>query len=284
MVNNGRQRHVRTPGTARRLASGRLEGALVLVTGAGRGIGRATASSFARRGGRVLAVDVDAAAAEQTAAACAGAAFGCDVADWEAVAALADRIHAEHGPLDVLVNNAGVGMTGGLTDVSIADWRWIRSINIDGVVHGCRAFGPAMVARGAGQVVNVSSGLGYTPRATEPAYVTTKAAVLALSQCLRADWSTHGVGVSVICPGVIDTSIVRSSRFLGARDAPDVRARAERLFGRGHAPEMVAEAIVDAVRRDRAVVPVGWEARLGWWGHRFTPIAVQQRVARGVFV
>ena len=285
MVNNDLRELPRSPvqEPARRLASGRLEGALVLITGAGRGIGRATALSFARRGGRVLAVDVDAAAAEQTAAACAGAAFGCDVADWEALEALAERIHADYGPLDVLVNNAGVGMTGGLADVSIDDWRWIRSINIDGVVHGCRAFGPVMVARGAGQVVNVSSGLGYTPRATEPAYVTTKAAVLALSQCLRADWSTRGVGVSVICPGVIDTPILSSSRFLGAQGAPNVRARAEWLFRRGHAPEAVAEAIVDAVRRDRAVVPVGWEARLGWWGHRFTPIGLQQRVARWGF-
>jgi NAD(P)-dependent dehydrogenase (short-subunit alcohol dehydrogenase family) len=259
-----------------------LAGALVLVTGAGSGIGRATALAFAARGARVLAVDLDVPAAERTAAGCGdgAVALGCDVADWDAVAALARRVEADHGPLDVLVNNAGVGMTGRLTDVSVDDWRWIRSVNIDGVVHGCLGFGPAMVARGTGHVVNVSSGLGYTPRATEPAYVATKAAVLALSQCLRADWSARGVGVSVVCPGVVDTPILRSSRFLGDRADPEVRARVERVFRRGHAPEMVAEAIVDAVRRDRAVVPVGWEARLGWWAHRLSPVALQQRVAR----
>jgi short-subunit dehydrogenase len=106
----------------------------------------------------------------------------------------------------------------------------------------------------------------------------TKAAVLALSLCLRADWSP--VGVSIICPGVIDTPILSSSRFLGSRGEAQVRARAERVFRRGHAPEVVAEAIIDAVRRDRAVVPVGWEARLGWWGHRLTSVAAQQRIAR----
>jgi len=259
-----------------------LEQGLVAVTGAGSGIGRATALAFAAQGARVLAVDIDGPAAERTAIACGppASARECDVADWEAVESLAREVHAEHGPLDVLVNNAGVGMTGRWADTSIEDWRWIRSINIDGVVHGCQAFGPAMLARGSGHIVNLSSGLGYTPRATEPAYVTTKAAVLALSQCLRADWAGHGVGVSVICPGVVNTPIVSACRFLGAQAEPSVKARAERIFRRGHRPEAVAEAIVDAVRRNRALVPVGWEARLGWWGHRLSPVALQLRLAR----
>lgn len=258
---------------------------LVLVTGAGSGIGRATAIAFAARGARVIAVDIDAAAAAGTAADCAergspGRALTCDVADWDAVAALAVHVEDAFGPPDVLVNNAGVGMTGRLTDTSIEDWRWIRSINLDGVVHGCRAFGPAMVARGAGHVVNVSSGLGYTPRATEPAYVTTKAAVLALSLCLRADWGRYGVGVSAVCPGVVDTPIVASTRYLGGRAEARTRARVERLFARGHPAALVAEAIVDAVARNRGVVPVGWEARLGWWAHRLSPLSLQQVAAR----
>ena len=267
-------------------SAGSPEGSLVLVTGAGSGIGRATALAFAAGGARVLAVDVDLPSAEKTAAACseAGAssaeALPCDVADWDAVVALAEAVHDGHGPLDVLVNNAGVGMTGRLADVSIDDWRWIRSINLDGVVHGCKAFGPAMIERRSGHVVNVSSGLGYTPRATEPAYVTTKAAVLALSQCLRADWTRHGVGVSAVCPGVIDTPIVDHARFLGGQADPRTRARAKWLFRRGHPPEAVAGAIVGAVRRNRAVVPVGWEAHLGWWASRVTPAVVQQLVAR----
>src|SRR5690606_41982522 len=105
--------------------------------------------------------------------------------DSHAVTGLAARVEPVWGTPEVLVNNAGAGMSGRLTSMSLDDWRWIRSINLDGVVHMCRAFGPGMVAAGRGHVVNVSSGLAYVPRATEPAYVTTKAAVLALSQSLQ---------------------------------------------------------------------------------------------------
>ncbi len=266
----------------------KLDGALVLITGAGGGIGRATATAFAWERARVLCADIDVEAAEKTAALCgeAGAEahpLVCDVADWEAVSRLARDVGETHGPLDVLVNNAGVGMTGRLADMTIDDWRWIRSINFDGVVHGCLAFGPGMLARGSGTVVNVSSGLAYTPRATEPAYVSTKAAVLALSQCLRADWGPRGVAVSAVCPGVIATPIVTSTRYVGARSAAEIRARTERIFRWGHPPELVGRAVVDAVRRDRAVVTVGWEARLGWWLHRLLPLPLQQAAARVEF-
>ena len=260
-----------------------LDGALALVTGAGSGIGRAIALELARKGSRVIAVDLDADTAEKTAVACGetgveASSDTCDVADVDAMRALADRVHEARGPLDILVNNAGVGMSARFSDMTADDWRWIRGVNLDGVVHGCQVFGPAMLEAGRGHVVNMSSGLGYTPRATEPAYVTTKAAVLALSQCLRADWQASGVGVSAVCPGVINTPILDGTRFLGAQ--ADTEERTRRAFRRGHPPELVAREVVDAVRRDRAVVAVGWEAKLGWWAHRLLPVAVHQRVAR----
>ena len=267
-----------------------LRGALALVTGAGSGIGRATALELARAGARVLAVDIDEASAKETAGLCADAgsgdaaaahaAYAADVADADAMLGLAARVHAEHGPIDVLVNNAGVGMSGPFLDTSLDDWDWIIGINLKGVINGCHAFGPAMVERGSGHVVNMSSGLGYTPTPTEPAYVATKAAVLALSQSLRADWHAKGVGVSAVCPGVINTPIIQHTRFRGERADPGQRRRAERMFRRGHKPELVAKAVVAAVRRNRSVVPVGFEARIGWFLHRFVPDVVRERVAR----
>lgn len=255
-----------------------LDGATAVVTGAGSGIGRATALALAAEGAHVVCADRDGATAEVTAKECGNDAMACtvDVTDRAAVDALA----ADTGPVDVLVNNAGVGLSGRFLDTSIEDWEWIVGVNLLGVVHGCKAFGPGMLERGTGHVVNMSSGLGYTPTATEPGYVTTKAAVLALSRCLRADWRPDGVGVSAVCPGVIDTPIIRHTRFKGEQARPDKVARTEKLFSkRGHPPELVAAAVLDAVRRDRPVVPVGVEARIGWYLHRLLPLRAGDALA-----
>jgi short-subunit dehydrogenase len=262
-----------------------LDGAMVLITGAGGGIGAATALAFAERRSNVLAVDIDEVSAKQTAEACRAAgsrmalAYGSDVAEAEAVADLAAGIHSEQGPLDVLVNNAGVGLTGELLGMTLADWHWVRSINLDGPVNCLRAFGPTMLERRRGHVVNVSSALAYIPRATEPAYVATKSGLIALSQSVRADWRRSGVGVSVVCPGVTNTAIIDHTRFVGRRDDPRVRAHTAGLFRRGHPPAKVAAAVIDAVDRDRPVVFVGWEARVAWALHRAAPVRLQQRLA-----
>jgi NAD(P)-dependent dehydrogenase (short-subunit alcohol dehydrogenase family) len=263
-----------------------LPGASALVTGAGSGIGRATALTLARAGARVLAVDLDESSAQDTAAACEAAgteadAYQCDVADWSSVAALADRVHADRGSLGVLVNNAGVGMSGPFTDMSAGDWEWVRSINLDGVLNGCRAFVPAMLGAGQGHVVNLSSVLGYVPSAVAPAYCTTKAAVLMFTRSVRADWGRRGVGASAICPGLINTPIIQRTRFAGpATEAEEEEARkaAQRGFSHGHSPDLVARAILDAIRRDRAVVPVGAEASAAWLLSRLLPAGVTSRL------
>jgi NAD(P)-dependent dehydrogenase (short-subunit alcohol dehydrogenase family) len=262
-----------------------LRGATALVTGAGSGIGRATSIALAREGTNVLAVDIDETNAKTTAAACAdhgvdATAYQCDVADRAAVVALAERVGREHGALDVLVNNAGVGMSGRFLDMTMDDWDWIRSINLDGVLNGCHAFVPAMIARRKGHVVNVSSGLGYIPSAMTPAYSTTKAAVLMFSRSVRADWARERVGVSAICPGVINTPIIDATRFAGALDVPKARAMAKRGFSRGHSPDLVAKAIVRAIKRNEAVVPVGFESTLGWYLSRYLPQSISQVVGR----
>jgi 2-hydroxycyclohexanecarboxyl-CoA dehydrogenase len=257
-----------------------VKGARTVITGAGSGIGKATALRFASAGGQVIAVDIDRESAEATAAACGrqAAAYTCDVADGDAVAALADTVESEHGPVDVLINNAGVGVAGPFLDATLADWRWLRGVNIDGVVHGCHAFGSRMVARGRGHVVNIASGAGYTPNRNMATYCASKSAVIMLSQCLRADWSASGVGVSVICPGVINTPIATRARMVGRMaDKRDVATRAMRF---GHSPDAVAKAIVRAVQRNHDLVPVGIESALAFRLLRFAPGPVQGLIAR----
>lgn len=260
-----------------------LDGARAVITGAGSGIGAATALRFAGAGAEVICLDIDGDAAEQVATQCSesgveASAHTCDVTDFDALAELAGRIETDRGPVDVLVNNAGVGIYGPFLDSDVEDWRWLRSVNIDGVAHGCYAFGPAMVERGRGAVVNVASGAAYIPNRQMAAYCASKAAVLSLSQCLREDWRRHGVGVSVVCPGVIATPIASRTRYRG--EAIARQSRAEAALGRGHGPELVAKTIAECVERDRGVVAAGIESAIGYHLLRGAPQRVQGLVAR----
>jgi NAD(P)-dependent dehydrogenase (short-subunit alcohol dehydrogenase family) len=261
----------------------KIAGARVTVTGAGSGIGRATSLECAKAGATVVAVDIDGDAARATADSCArlgaaSAAYTCDVADYAAVVALAEQIESEQGPVDVLVNNAGVGVAGPFLDNSIEDWEWLRSVNIDGVVHCAHAFGRPMVDRGRGQVVNLASMAGYMPHGSLSAYCTSKAAVIMFSQCLRADWSRSKVGVTAICPGVIDTPIPANTRMVGPMAAK--RGQAIRAFSHGHSAEAVAKAIVSAVEHNRELVPVGIESSVAYRVLRFAPQMFRGLLAR----
>ena len=260
-----------------------VRGSVALVSGAGSGIGRATSLALARRGATVLCADIDPVSAKATAEACAatagtGHAYELDVADRARVTEVAADVTREHGPLDILVNNAGVGVSGRFLDTPLEDWDWITGINLMGVVECCYAFGRPMVERGSGHVVNIASGLAYTHRSTESAYIATKAGVLALSRSLRADWRASGVGVSAICPGIINTPIVAHTRLRGAQSEPQAALKAQRLFAKGHPPERVAMAVLSAVARNRSVVPVGFEAWGAWLLHRLAPVEVADRL------
>ncbi|HEX4110127.1 MAG TPA: SDR family NAD(P)-dependent oxidoreductase [Solirubrobacteraceae bacterium] len=257
----------------------KVAGARVVITGAGSGIGHAAALRFAREQAEVVAVDIDEGSAQQTAEECCAlgvlsSARRCDVADADAVQALADEL----GEVDVLVNNAGVGLVGPFLDSTLEDWAWLRAINLDGVAHGCYAFGPGMVGRGRGQIINIASAAAYIPNRHMAAYCASKAAVVALSQCLRADWRAHGVGVSVICPGVIATPIAARTRYRGRMASR--QSRAERALGLGHSPDLVAKAIVGCAKRNRDIVPVGLESTLAYKLLRGAPQAIQGLVAR----
>lgn len=251
------------------------------MTGAASGIGRATAFAFAEAGARVVAVDRDAEGAARTAemARLIGApeAWGeaVDVSDEEAMEKLADRVATEYGVVDVLVNNAGIGLSGSFLQTTSADWKKVLDVNLWGVIHGCRLFGRQMAERGqGGHIVNTASAAAYQPSKALPAYSTSKAAVLMLSECLRAELAGKGIGVSAICPGFVNTNITSTARFAGVDAAEEQRRqkKSARLYGlRNYPPEKVADAILRAVVRNQAVVPVTPEARGLRFMSRFTP-------------
>ncbi|MGW5608279.1 SDR family oxidoreductase [Streptomyces sp. NPDC003753] len=249
----------------------RFGGQLVLVTGAGSGIGRATAVAFAKAGARVVAVDRNGEAAARTAelARRGGApeawAEMVDVSDEQAMEKLAEKVAAAYGVVDVLVNNAGIGLSGSFFDTTAEDWRTVLDVNLWGVIHGCRLFGKQMAERGqGGHIVNVASAAAYQPSKVLPAYSTSKSAVLMLSECLRAELAGQGVGVSAICPGFVHTDITSTARFVGvdAKEERRLQKRTNLLYGlRGYRPERVADSVLRAVVRNQAVVPVTPEAR-----------------------
>jgi NAD(P)-dependent dehydrogenase (short-subunit alcohol dehydrogenase family)/pimeloyl-ACP methyl ester carboxylesterase len=263
----------------------RFGGQLVLVTGAGSGIGRATAFAFAEAGARVIAVDRDTESAARTAemSRLIGSpeawAETVDVSDEQAMEKFAEKVATEYGVVDVLVNNAGIGLSGSFFDTTTEDWKKVLDVNLWGVIHGCRLFGKQMAERGqGGHIVNTASAAAYQPSKALPAYSTSKAAVLMLSECLRAELAGQGIGVSAICPGFVNTNITSTARFAGV-DALEEKRRQKksaRLYGlRNYPPEKVADAILRAVVRNQAVVPVTPEARGAHLMSRFTPKALR---------
>ncbi len=244
-----------------------LEGRTALITGAASGIGLATAEALAGRGARLLLVDRDAQALDRAAASINGAyTFTCDVSDEQEMEQLSNRVLGEHGVPDVVVNNAGIAVAGAFVDTEFADWRRIIDVNLMGVVNGCRLFGRAMIERGeGGQILNTASAAAFAPTKQLAAYSATKAAVLMLSECLRAELAPHGIGVSAICPGFIATNIIRSATYVG-RSAEEARATAERVTRlyerRKFTPARVADEIVEAIATDRPMAVVTPEAKL----------------------
>lgn len=189
-----------------------FEGKITIVTGGGSGIGRAVAEELGRQGSMVVVTDIDESRASEVATAIRGAGGqsareGLDVTDAEAFRGLVDRTIAEHGRLDYLFNNAGVGMTGEVRDLPEEAWDRIIDVNLRGVVHGVKAAYPRMIEQGSGHIFNMACIAGLVPFPMTAAYCATKHAVVALSTALRAEAAALGVRVSVICPGTIDTGM-----------------------------------------------------------------------------
>jgi short-subunit dehydrogenase len=260
---------------------------VAVVTGAASGIGRALAVLLAGRGADVALVDVAEAALAETAAAVAAAGrkaslHVADVADAERMAKLAGEVVAEHGRVHLVVNNAGVSVTGTLEEQSLEDLRWIVGVNFWGVVHGCKLFLPhlrATAARGEpAHIVNLSSMFGLIGLPTQSSYCATKFAVRGLSEALWAELRGSGIGVTCVHPGGVRTNIVRDSRTAD----PDAKQRMVERFDRfAMQPEQVARRILRAVEKDEMRVVICREAAAADWAKRIAPVAVHRLVAWG---
>jgi len=220
------------------MSAARFTDRTALVTGAGSGIGRATALLLASEGARVAVVDVRGDAAEETASALRESgspaiAITCDVASSEAVVQTVARVELELGAIDVLANVAGIGDTAGLGGIETLDddsWQRVFDVNLSGPFYLCKAILPGMAERGRGAVVNVSSLAGRSKSANGgPAYSSSKAGLLGLTRHLAYDYGPRGIRVNAIGPGGVDTPMIRAAAATSARPTAEADARRERL-------------------------------------------------------
>ena len=246
-----------------------LAGKVAVVTGGGSGIGAALARAFASQEMDVVVADVDVAGAEKVAADVRAAgrralAVPTDVSKLASVEALAERTYTELGGCHVLCNNAGVMVIGALESRSIHDWEWVLGVNLWGVIHGIQAFLPRMLAQpGEKHIVNTGSTAGLMPTPGVGIYATAKYAVVGLSEHLRMDLARRAIGVSVLCPGGVQTQILRSERNrpseLGAPQvSPDdfrrMASADERPPDEMQTPEAIAAVVIDGIRANDAYI------------------------------
>ena len=251
-----------------------LYGRVGAITGGGSGIGRALALEVACRGGKVALCDVDEAGLSGTAHLVESQGGGCttavvDVADRQAVEDWADKVVADHGKVNLIVNNAGVALGANVDTMSYDDLEWLMGVNFWGVVHGTKAFLPHLRDSGEGHIVNVSSVFGLVGIPSQAAYNSAKFAVRGFTEALRIELDSDPAGTvscTTVHPGGVKTNIARNGRFdevtmktLG-QDPDRLIERAEKAFMTS--PEKAAEVILDGVARNKRRVFIGPDAQV----------------------
>lgn len=268
-------------------------GRTAIVTGGASGIGRALGAALAARGDDVVLTDRDEELLAQVVRELRDEVPGTvtsavvDVRDAQAVHDLVHRTHEQAGHLDYLFNNAGIGAGGEAEEIDLSVWDRVIDVNLRGVVAGVAAAYPLMVAQGHGHIVNTASLAGLVPAPLMAPYAATKWGVVGLSLSLRAEAAAHGVRVSAICPGVIDTPIMEKH---GPDDLPtppslaatDIRAALSRMVGRVYPPTALAEDVLHDLDRDRALIIAPRPARILWRLQRAVPWLVDRVQVRNV--
>ena len=242
-----------------------------VVTGAASGIGRALALALSRDGAALALADRDDAGLRDTVAMLPDGAVAhaatLDVADRAAVDAFARDVAARFGGIDLLINNAGVSIAGTVAELTVEERAWVVDINFWGVVHGVKAFLPALLARERATIVNVSSVFGLWAPPGQSAYAASKFAVRAFSESLRAELAGTSVHVVSVHPAGVKTAIARSSRIAAAADRALVERRREQFDRRllTIPPDVAARAILAGVAKRRDRVLIGGDAyRIDW--------------------
>ena len=257
-----------------------FQGKVAVVTGAASGIGKALSGALARRGATVVLADIDEAGAKAAADALAAGPPGrvsgvaLDVTDAEAVATLVQRTAEDHGHLDLLFNNAGIGVIGDVENLSLAHWNRVIDVNLRGVVHGVVAAYPIMIRQRSGHIVNTASLAGLLPAPLLTPYGMTKHGVVGLSTSLRMEAAAHGVRVTVVCPGVIETPLLDKTNPPDLPEvpaAPGVRALLTAVIGKAYPAASLAEDVLDGVARNRPIVVTPLHARIPWRLYRLSP-------------
>jgi NAD(P)-dependent dehydrogenase (short-subunit alcohol dehydrogenase family) len=262
---------------------------IAIITGAASGIGQALASALVTRGDTVVVADIDGDGAERAAGDLTrrgpGAATPAvvDVRDAGAVQVLVDQARGKYGRLDLMVNNAGIGIGGEAQELLLAHWDRVIDVNLRGVVHGVHAAYPVMIEQRSGHIVNTASLAGLLPSPGLTPYAMTKHAVVGLSLSLRAEAAGHGVRVTAVCPGVVETPILDKG---GPDDLPKpaLSGHAREFFRhfqpRFYPADRLADDIVRGIDRNAALVIAPSSARVAWYLWRFAPFAVNRMTAR----
>jgi NAD(P)-dependent dehydrogenase (short-subunit alcohol dehydrogenase family) len=237
---------------------------VVVIVGAGGGIGRAVARAFAKEGARLHLVDIDADAVKSAADQLGAAAHVVDCTKVKAMQSLAGEIFSTEGRVDVLINNAGVVCGGPVEEIPLKDWRWAIDTNLWGVVHGVRAFVPNMLAQGGqSHIVNTASMAGLVPFPYVAPYVASKFAVAGLSEALDCELAPQGIRVTALCPGAVKTNVLRHGRL--KLPGTWTQRISKLLDHRGATPEQAAKDVLSAVRRKRTLQISGATTMLPLW-------------------